>query len=147
MGEAGAPATVGETIGPRTVEVTAARVRAYAAASGDFNPIHVDPAFAATTDFGTPIAHGMLLLAYLARVLGARFGRAWAATGTLDARFRAPALVGATITVRGEVHAATSEAGGMQHVECRLSCEDAQGQTLVTATAVVSMRAGGADDA
>lgn len=33
----------------------------FARLSGDDNPIHVDPAFAARTPFGRPVAHGMLL--------------------------------------------------------------------------------------
>ena len=46
----------------------------YARLSGDDNPIHVDPSFAANTRFGRPVAHGMLLYATLqaaiARVTG-----------------------------------------------------------------------------
>ena len=33
-------------------------VAAYAELTHDFNPIHLDPAFAATTSFGRPIVHG-----------------------------------------------------------------------------------------
>lgn len=33
--------------------------------SGDCNPIHVDPAFAAETPFGATVAHGMLLFSAL----------------------------------------------------------------------------------
>lgn len=136
MPDVAAP-VVGEALGPLMVAVTAERVYAYAEASGDFNPIHVDPAFAATTDFGAPIAHGMLLLAYMAQLLDARFGRDWGATGTLEARFRAPALVGSTVTVRGTVYAVDTGTDGARRVECRLSCEDTGGQALVTATATV----------
>lgn len=37
----------------------------FARLSGDANPIHVDPRFAARSRFGRPVAHGMLLLAVL----------------------------------------------------------------------------------
>ncbi|HEX6386605.1 MAG TPA: MaoC family dehydratase [Anaerolineae bacterium] len=33
----------------------------FAALSGDYNPIHVDPGYAAQTAFGRPVAHGMFL--------------------------------------------------------------------------------------
>jgi acyl dehydratase len=42
----------------------------FAALSGDDNPIHVDPEFAARTRFGRTVAHGMLLYAAICRVLG-----------------------------------------------------------------------------
>ena len=125
---------VGETFGPLTMVVSAERVRAYADASGDRNPIHIDPQFAATTAFGGPIAHGMLLLAYLSRLLSDRFGAAWPASGDLDARFRAPARVGATVSVQGSV-TAIEEEGGLRRVRCRLTCADEVGATLVSATA------------
>jgi 3-hydroxybutyryl-CoA dehydratase len=124
----------GEALGPLEVAITAERVRAYADASGDHNPIHVDAAFAETTSFGGAIAHGMLLLAYLARVLTARFGRAWVETGSLDARFRNPALVGSRVVVRGEVQGVTAGPRGST-VTAEVRCEDGDGQALVTATA------------
>ena len=37
----------------------------FARLSGDANPIHVDPQFAAHSRFGRPVAHGMLLLTVL----------------------------------------------------------------------------------
>jgi 3-hydroxybutyryl-CoA dehydratase len=124
----------GEALPSFDVEVTAERVRAYADASGDHNPIHLDTAFAATTAFGGTIAHGMLLLAYLSRLLTERFGAAWVESGTLDARFRSPALVGSRITVSGEVKAIEPTDAGTK-IECTLRCSDAQGNALLTATA------------
>ena len=138
MSEPIAPPHEGETLGVLVVPITAERVRAYAEASGDHNPIHIDPVFAATTEFGGTIAHGMLLLAYLARLLSARFGRAWATTGTLEARFRAPAKVGTIITIQGNVQAITEDPAG-RRVECRLTCTDAVDQALVTAVATVTL--------
>src|SRR5579884_3514029 len=42
----------------------------FARLSGDVNPIHVDPQFAAGTRFGRTVAHGMLLYAAVCGVLG-----------------------------------------------------------------------------
>lgn len=133
--------TVGDVLGPLTIPVSAERVLAYAEASGDHNPLHLDPAFAATTEFGGPIAHGMLLLAYLSRLMGDRFGPAWATSGVLEARFRAPALVGQAVIARGVVGQVLASDGGAL-VECTLSCTDAAGMPLLTATARLDIAAG-----
>ena len=44
---------------------TQADFDAFARLSGDDNPIHVDPAFAARTGFGRTVSHGMLIYAKL----------------------------------------------------------------------------------
>jgi 3-hydroxybutyryl-CoA dehydratase len=139
MAEVPALPDVGESLDPLRVLVSEEVVRRYAEASGDYNPIHLDPAFAATTPFGGAIAHGMLLLAYLSRLLSARFGRAWLETGSLEARFRAPALVGATIVAAGSVQHITPSPEG-HIVQCSLSVTNPAGQALVTASAHILLR-------
>jgi len=42
----------------------------FAALSGDNNPIHVDPTFAARTKFGRTVAHGMFIYSVVCSVLG-----------------------------------------------------------------------------
>ena len=130
------PASAGEILGGFEVEVTAERVRAYADAASDHNPIHLDAAFAATTPFGGTIAHGMLLLAYLTRLLSERFGAAWLEGGTVNARFRQPVRVGTRVRASGVVRSVVSR-DGRTVVECDLQVADSDGQVLVTATAQV----------
>ena len=43
----------------------------YAGASGDFNPIHTDPAFAEKVGLGGTIAHGMFTMAQVGRMVSA----------------------------------------------------------------------------
>jgi 3-hydroxybutyryl-CoA dehydratase len=45
-------------------------VLSFADISGDHNPVHLDPAYAATTPFKTTIAHGMLTAAYISAIFG-----------------------------------------------------------------------------
>ena len=49
-------------------------VRKFAEVTGDDNPLHLDPDFAATTPFQRPIMHGMLSASVFARVFGRDFG-------------------------------------------------------------------------
>ena len=61
--------TLGETV-TRPLSFTQAQFDRFAALSGDDNPIHVDPQFAARTRFGRTVAHGMFLYANIRRTLG-----------------------------------------------------------------------------
>ncbi len=110
------------------------KIDRYARASGDFNPIHVDPAFAAQTPFGGTIAHGMLLLAYLSEMLTVAFGRAWLAGGRLKIRFKGAARPGDVVTARGRVQRVKGERG-----ICSVECLNQQGQVLVAGQAEVKL--------
>ena len=78
-------------------------VQLFAAVSGDVNPVHLDPEFAASTQFKTRIAHGMLSGA----VISAAIAMELPGPGTIylgqSLRFRAPVELGDTITVKLEV--------------------------------------------
>ena len=78
-------------------------ISAYAEASGDFNPIHIDEEFARGTRFGGTIAHGMMIAAMLSELMAAEFASDWTNTGQLKIRFRSPVKPGDTVTAHGEV--------------------------------------------
>ena len=96
------PLTRGETIAPRSYgPFSAADLAAYAAASGDDNPLHLDPAIAAKAGLAAPPIHGMLIMACLEPTL-----RAWrpgATLAKLSAKFVEPVLIGETFEVTGKV--------------------------------------------
>ena len=50
--------------------VTEADIVAYAALSGDYNPVHLDPDYAAKTIFKERIAHGILSAGYISALFG-----------------------------------------------------------------------------
>ncbi|MDE2765388.1 MAG: MaoC family dehydratase [Chloroflexota bacterium] len=95
-----------DTLAGAARAITQEQLRAYADASGDHNPLHLDPGYAATTMFGRPIAHGMLVLAFVSEMMTDAFGERWLEGGSLRARFRAPVYPGDTVraaaTKRGE---------------------------------------------
>ncbi len=77
------------------------QIARFAAATGDFNPIHCDEAFAQKVGFPSVIAHGPMGLAFLVQALGHNFG-AENVRG-VTAQFRAPVLPGDTLRVEGTV--------------------------------------------
>ncbi len=110
--------------------LTQEKIDRYARASSDFNPIHVDPAFAAGTMFGGTIAHGMLLLAYLSEMLTAAFGEGWLSGGRLKVRFKGAARPGDVLTVRGRVQRIAG-----QRAVCSVKCLNQKGEVLITGEA------------
>lgn len=103
MSTTGPAPRVGETLPQVARTVDQATIDAYARASGDFNPIHVDPAFAAAGPFGRTIAHGLMTLAYVAEMLNGWSRGAFDAAGTLDIAFVAPVYAGDRVEVNGTV--------------------------------------------
>jgi 3-hydroxybutyryl-CoA dehydratase len=113
--------------------LTQDQLNAYADASGDHNPIHVDPQFAATTPFGGTIAHGMLVLALIGEMMYAAHGEAWLASGKLKVRFKAPTRPGDTVTASAEL---SKEAGGTR--EYAVQCVNQRGEVLIEGRAMVA---------
>lgn len=80
-----------------TVTFEREQIAAYAEASGDRNPIHLDEAFARSVGLPGVIAHGMLQMGLLARVAAPEPGR----LRRLSCRFATPVQPGDTVTFRG----------------------------------------------
>jgi 3-hydroxybutyryl-CoA dehydratase len=118
---------------PLTKTLSQAQIDAYAKASGDFNPIHVDEAFAKTTPLGGTIAHGMLVLAFISEMMTSAFEGAWLESGRLEVRFRAPARPGDTITTSATP--AKQEAGAFRY---QVECRNQAGEVVISGTAQVS---------
>ncbi len=119
-------------------KVTQTQIAAYAKASGDHNPLHLDEAFARTTTFGGTIAHGMLGLAFINQMLAQAFGEAWPASGRLKVRFKAPVYPGDEVSIEGAVARVQADGTGQQ-VECQVTLKNAKGEEVVTGTATVRL--------
>ncbi len=123
---------LGSLLPPVSRQLSQEKIDRYAKASGDHNPLHTDPEFAAGTDFKGTIAHGMLLLAYVSEMLTEAFGKRWPERGRLKVRFRAPGRPGDTITIEGRVTAKTEA-----KMVCTLQCVNQRGEMLVSGEAEV----------
>ena len=89
----------------RVHAVTEADIAAFAAVSGDTNPLHLDEAYAAKTPFKGRIAHGMLGASYLSAVLGTELPGPGSVYLSQSLRFRRPIRIGDVVTARVRVAA------------------------------------------
>ena len=123
-----------------TVEklVTQDRIESYAEASGDFNPIHVDYEFAAASQFGSTIAHGMMIAAAISEMMTTAFQRDWLERGRLKLRFRAPVYPGNEITAFGQV-TRIRERDGTMEVTCSVGVRKQNGEDAITGDAMVDV--------
>jgi 3-hydroxybutyryl-CoA dehydratase len=120
--------------------VGAADVEAFAAVSGDTNPVHLDEAYALTTPFQGRIAHGMLSAAYISAVLGTKLPGPGAIYMTQSLRFRRPVKIGDAVTARATISALDAEKG---RVTLDTVCQ-VNGKAVVDGEAVVMLPRRGA---
>lgn len=119
--------------------VTAEEMAAFAALSGDYNPLHSDAAFAAARGFAGRVVYGALLVAKLSRLIGMELpGRDALWTG-LDVQFAAPLLVGEEAVLEAVV-AQVSPATKSMVLRVSVKRDD---RVLARGKATVSMRDGG----
>jgi acyl dehydratase len=108
--------------------ITAEMLVRYAAASGDFNPIHYDQDYAWAAGYRDVFAQGMQLAAflstYVADLLGPRSVRRFGVT------FRTQVWIGAVLTCSGEVTQVNPSEGG-RHVVLRLALTSDDGVVAV----------------
>ena len=83
--------------------VTQADVTLFAGLTGDFNPLHVDHAHAATTRFGQPVGHGALLAGLVSTVVGMQLPGPGALYASQRLDFKKPVFIGDTVTAEAEV--------------------------------------------
>lgn len=73
--------------------VTEADIVAYAALSGDYNPLHLDPDYAAKTIFKERIAHGILAAGYISAIFGMKLPGPGAVYVSQTLNFKGPVKI------------------------------------------------------
>jgi acyl dehydratase len=100
--------TAGERLPERTLgPFASSHLAAYAAVSGDTNPLHLDPELAKSVGLAAPPVHGMLLLAAFEPAL--REWRPDLRIERLSGRFTQPVLEGEAVTLSGRVMRAAND--------------------------------------
>ena len=108
----------------------------FAELTGDRHPIHYDVAYAATTTFGRPVAHGLLLVAmtaFGATPLTPRLESAMIALVEQDFRFLNPVFAGDLVQSRFRVSAIEPKSDrGTALVRFDVDLRKADGQVVMT---------------
>lgn len=87
----------------RTKRITTEDIEAFARASGDMNPVHLDANYAATTPFGRRIAHGLLTASIVSAVLGNDLPGPGTIYMSQELKFKAPVFLDDEITATVEL--------------------------------------------
>lgn len=106
-------------------------IMAYAAVTNDYNPIHVDKAFAATSPMGGIIAHGTMSVALIWQALKNTLGIEALNRVHLEIRFVQPVRIEDDVTGGGELR------DGTQPPVYDVWVRNAKGQEVIKGTATV----------
>ena len=115
--------------------VTETDVYLYAGITGDFNPAHVNEAYAKNTFFKTRIAHGMLTAGFISAILANQLPGPGTIYLKQELNFLAPVHMGDTITGRVEVLELIAE---RNRVRLKTSCTNQAGVMVLDGEALVS---------
>ena len=111
--------------------ITKVQLVKYAGASGDFNPLHTDDAFAKKIGMQGVIAHGMLVMGFLGEYIMLLAGDG-ACVKQFSMRFGDMTLPGDAITCNGEIKEVTGREAHM-----KLTAKKHNGAVVGTGTAVL----------
>lgn len=136
-GKTFADLAVGMTVSIQNT-VTEQDVIDFARVSGDHNPLHMDEAYAKTTQFGGRIAHGALTASYISAVLGNDLPGPGAVFLELNLKFVRPVRIGDTVN-------STAEVAEMIERGCRVRLTvkgEVKGKTVMRGEATVMVPSG-----
>ena len=110
---------------------------AFAALSGDFSPLHVDAEYAATTEFGACVVHGILLASLFSQLVGMRIPGRHALYLGQDLTFRRPVRVGEAVRAIAKV---VGKNDATRTIALAMEIRDAGNKVAVAGGAKVKLR-------
>lgn len=119
---------VGDEMTSLSRTVSQSQITAYADASGDHNPIHVDPDFARAVGLPGTIAHGLLEMAILTEAV-ARWAGGYEQVASVFCRFSKPLLPGETVTCTGRIVAVDDS---LHTADLELEATSSTGERVLT---------------
>ena len=117
----------------KVVQATEERIRLFAEASDDFNPVHLDEAFAAKTAYRGRIAHGLLSASFGSAVVGTVLPGAGSIYISQQLQFHLPVRIDDVVTIRVTVISVDAESARVE-----LNCEGfVEGKLIMDGIATV----------
>jgi len=101
----------------------------YAGASGDFNPLHVDPEVGKAVGIGGQIAHGMLVMGFVGQALASWIPKKY--LRKFSVRFVGMTRLNETVTVTGKVTDKKQE-GGSNIIRGEVFARDQKDELLIS---------------
>jgi 3-oxoacyl-[acyl-carrier protein] reductase len=117
-------------------------VQRFASLSGDFSPLHVDPEYGATTEFGSCVVHGMLLASLFSQLVGMHVPGKHALYLGQDLSFRKPVRVGERVQAIARI---TGKNDATYSLLLTTEIRNAEDKIVVSGTAKVKVRDAEAD--
>jgi acyl dehydratase len=123
---------------PKLVKVPVTRLQLvrYAGASGDFNPLHTDPAVGEAIGTGGIIAHGMLIMGFVGQLVSDYVGPA--ALRKFGVRFKGMTHINDVITCQGTI-TEKYEVDGETRIAGKVQAIDQNGDIKVLGTFVAAL--------
>jgi 3-hydroxybutyryl-CoA dehydratase len=109
-------------------------IAAFVEAVGDYNPVHADREYAATTMFKQPIAPGIWTAGLISGVIGTRLPGPGAIYLSQELKFLKPVLFDDVITARVEVVEVLRE---RNRIRLKTVCSNQRGEEVLTGEALV----------
>ena len=116
--------------------VTHLQLVKYAGASGDFNPLHTDPAIGEAIGTGGIIAHGMFVMGGVGQMLSDWVGPT--ALRKLNVRFQGMTRLGDVLTCTGQI-TRKDEADDESRVTGKVQVADSNGDVKLSGTFVAAL--------
>ena len=117
-----------------TRRVSDGDIAGFVDAVGDYNPVHSDRAYAASTVFKEPIAPGIWTAGLISAVIGTRLPGPGAIYLSQDLKFLKPVKAGDSISARVEVIELNRE---RNRIRLRTVCTNQRAEDVLTGEAVV----------
>jgi acyl dehydratase len=117
--------------------ITREHLKAYAAASGDPNPMHLDDELARSAGHPGVFAHGMLSMGWLGQLLVQATGVG--SVRRMKTRFARLTWPGEVITCRGRITRIVDD-DGERRAECEIWTENEEGERKLVGSALLALR-------